>query len=306
MFVSSFFSVTALAVVTTLSTSVAVASIHIPTVSIGNANNAVDFSSGLGFVGYAYNIGQTEVTNAQYAAFLNAVARTDAHGLYYEPGMVGPFGGIIRNGSPGSYTYATIASRENHPVTYVSFWDTVRFANWLHNGQPAGPQDSSTTEDGAYTLTPEGIADNTITRNSGWRWAVTSQDEWYKAAYHQPSSQGGDSDNYWSFPNSADFIAPTEANYLGSGIDNTLPVGSYDSNYYGAFDMAGNVFEWNDWIAFDGFSRGIRGGCFFTGEEEMRAAFAPFFSSVTRHSRSTLSVFEFLRFQPRRASHWWR
>ena len=28
----------------------------------------------------------------------------------------------------------------NRPVNYVNFWDAARFANWLHNGQPVGPQ----------------------------------------------------------------------------------------------------------------------------------------------------------------------
>ena len=37
-------------------------------------------------------------------------------------------------------------------MNYVSFYDALRFANWLHNGQPSGPQDSTTTEDGAYTF----------------------------------------------------------------------------------------------------------------------------------------------------------
>ncbi len=43
------------------------------------------------------------------------------------------------------------------PVNFVSFWDGLRFANWLHNGQPTGAQGNSTTEDGAYTLTAGGI-----------------------------------------------------------------------------------------------------------------------------------------------------
>ena len=33
-----------------------------------------------------------------------------------------------------------------------------RGIHWLHNGQPTGPQDATTTEDGAYSLTPEALA----------------------------------------------------------------------------------------------------------------------------------------------------
>ena len=35
-----------------------------------------------GAVAYAYKIGTFEVTASQYSEFLNAVARTDAYGLY--------------------------------------------------------------------------------------------------------------------------------------------------------------------------------------------------------------------------------
>src|SRR5262245_61764617 len=193
MSAESFISVAAIAAVTGLAVSTASAQITIPTVPIGNPGNAADPATGglYGSVAYTYNIGQTEVTNAQYAAFLNAKAATDTYSLYNTE-MAGSFGGIARSGSPGSYTYSTISGRADNPVNFVSFWDSTRFANWLHNGQGNGD-----TEIGAYTLTPGGISANTITRNANWQWAVTSEDEWYKAAYHQPASAGGDVDNYW-------------------------------------------------------------------------------------------------------------
>ena len=34
----------------------------------------------------------------------------------------------------------------------------------------------------------------------GARWFIPSENEWYKAAYHQPAAQGGDGDNYWAYP----------------------------------------------------------------------------------------------------------
>ncbi|MFO0491203.1 MAG: PEP-CTERM sorting domain-containing protein, partial [bacterium] len=74
MSLKSFTSVAACVALTGLAVSTASASITIPTVAIGNPGNAPDpFTGGLyGSVAYTYNIGQTEVTNAQYAAFLNA------------------------------------------------------------------------------------------------------------------------------------------------------------------------------------------------------------------------------------------
>jgi hypothetical protein len=73
-------------------------------------------------------------------------------------------------------------------VDFVSFWNALRFANWLHNGQPRGLQDETTTEDGAYTLTPTGIVNNTITRNPGAVVFLPSENEWYKAAYYDPAT----------------------------------------------------------------------------------------------------------------------
>jgi formylglycine-generating enzyme required for sulfatase activity len=257
--------VAALAAVTGLGATIASASITIPTVPIGNPGNAADPATGnlYGSVAYTYNIGAYEVTNEQYAAFLNAVAATDTNDLY-NPNMAGPFGGITRSGSAGSYTYSTVSGLANNPVNYVSFWDATRFANWLHNGQGSGD-----TETGAYTLTPGGITANTITRNAGWQWAVTSEDEWYKAAYHQPASAGGDGDNYWLYPTSSNTINWSQANY-DSSIGNPTPVGSYAANFYGAFDMAGNVLEWNEGII-SGSLRTFRGGAWGQNENSLRA-----------------------------------
>ncbi len=264
MVVKSFISVAAIAAVTGLGASIASSQITIPTVPIGNAGNAADPTTGFGSVAYTYNIGTTEVTNAQYAAFLNAKAASDPFNLY-NTSMADTFGGITRSGSAGSYTYSTVIGRANNPVNYVSFWDATRFANWLHNGQGSGD-----TETGGYTLTAGGIGANTITRNAGWQWAVTSENEWYKAAYHQPASAGGDSDNYWVYPTSSNSVPTTsQANYNGV-IGNTMPVGSYAANFSGTFDMAGNVWEWNEAI-FSSSRRGLRGGSFGNPDVVLRA-----------------------------------
>lgn len=224
------------------------ADISIETILVGAAGNTADVT-GHGAVNYEYSIGKYEVSNSQYVAFLNTKATSDSFGLY-DAGM-----DISRSGSDGSYTYSTPNS--NHPVTSVSFWNAARFSNWLHNGQGAGD-----TEDGAYTLTVSGMTNNTITRNSGATWAITSESEWYKAAYYD-----ADSSNYFTYATSSN-TAPTgstptavanSANYQGASSGFT-DVGSYTASGspYGTFDQNGNAWEWNE-SAF-GADRGIRGG----------------------------------------------
>jgi formylglycine-generating enzyme required for sulfatase activity len=233
---------------------VVVASVAMPLVTVGDPGNPAD-ATGFGAVANEYRIGTYEVTNGQYTAFLNAVAGADTNGLYNE-GMQ-----IARSGSPGAYTYATQAP--DKPVTHVSWYDALRFVNWLHNGQPAGAQGPATTEGGAYTFT-----DTTAVgaRNPGAKFFLPSETEWYKAAYYRGGADGG----YALYPTQSD--TPPEArtpaaaagganyaNYDGA-VEGVTDAGAYTgaTGVYGTFDQAGNVWEWNE-TAIDS-DRGLRGG----------------------------------------------
>ena len=176
----------------------------IPTVPVGNPGNANDALTGhrYGAVAYDYRIGTYEVTVGQYTEFLNAVAATDTYALYRDGmGDSEDVAGIAQHGNSGSFTYSVIGS-PNKPAAVVGWGSAARFANWLHNGQPNGTQDASTTEDGAYALkgaTSDGELTR-VSRNAGAIWFIPSENEWYKAAYHQPADQGGDVDDYWEYP----------------------------------------------------------------------------------------------------------
>ena len=239
---------------------------------VGDPGNACDtqLQGCFGSVAYSYNIATYEVTNAQYAEFLNAVADTDPNALYNtsmgnpSPGSFG-FGGITRTGRSGSYSYSAIAGRGDMPVNYVSFYDALRFANWLHNGQVTGAQDSTTTEDGAYTITAQGISDNSITRNPGATIFLTSEDQWYKAAYYNALST-----SYFDYPAGSDSSTTCAVPGAGPNIANCqhavgdlTDVGSYtgSASPYGTFDQGGNLFEWNEAIILG--TRGVRGGTFY-------------------------------------------
>jgi len=132
------------------------------TVPVGNPGNAADTryeTPGYGAVSYEYKIGKYEVTAGQYTEFLNKVATTDTYGLYntYMDTANDSWGcNIKQTGSSGSYSYSVAADWANRPVNMVSYWDSCRFANWLHNGQPTGAQDAGTTEmmAGPSSVTP--------------------------------------------------------------------------------------------------------------------------------------------------------
>ena len=241
-------------------------------VTVGHPGNADDIQTGFGSVPYTYRISKYEVTNAQYAEFLNAVAATDPSGLY-NPTMGSLRGGIIRSGSSGTYQYSLISGREQMPVVYVSFYDALRFANWMNNGQPSGAQDATTTEDGSYTITEQGIAENTISRGASARFLLPDRDEWYKAAYHD--ALGVQVTSYFDFPTgsnsdpvcSSPTSTPNHAN-CNNQVGDLTSVGSYSgsSSPWGAFDLAGNVWEWTEEVYFgDDRLREIRGASFVDG-----------------------------------------
>jgi formylglycine-generating enzyme required for sulfatase activity len=257
-------------------------------VTVGNPGNAPDTevmtccglstgTTGYGSVSYRYRIGKFEVTAGQYTEFLNAVAKDDPNGLYNtsmgDPG--GPLGANIqRAGSSPNYSYSIAADWANRPVNYVSFWDAARFANWLHNDQPTGPQGPGTTEDGAYLNVGNQA---TFARQACARFFVPTEDEWYKAAYHNHSA--GLAASYFDYPtgtnsNPGNNINETtnpgkNANYrddvsyaIGSPYYRTV-VGEFElsGSPYGTFDQGGNVWEWNE-TAVASLSRGLRGGSF--------------------------------------------
>jgi len=140
------------------------------TVWVANTKNAADTTvmndstSGYGTVDYAYQMGTYEVTNAQYTQFLNAklptisdakkgtVLTSDTYGLFNVFMDTQIYGGIRY--TPGAATGAKFAAKsgyENRPVNYVSWYDSLRFANWLQNSQGTG-----STESGTYTITTKG------------------------------------------------------------------------------------------------------------------------------------------------------
>ena len=282
-----------LLVLAALSFALPARAVTIDWVRIGNpgnpaalSTNCLDFdSANCGSVSYSYFISKYEVTNAQYAEFLNAKAASDQLGLYNAGDLVlGLNGGITQSGVSGSYTYTVKPGFENKPVTFVSFYDALRFANWLNNGK--GDAD---TETGAYTL-EGGTADPsngpTVTRNPGATVFLPGENEWYKAAYYSPGGiyfdypAGVDAETTCALPGAT----PNTAN-CGSVQGAVTDVGAYtgSASPYGTFDQGGNVDEWNeeretrmDHSGYIFHLSGSRGGEWSRSAGELAASFPGF------------------------------
>ena len=248
------------------------------TVPVGDAGNQAD-TTGYGQVNYNYQIGTYDVTDNQYAAFLQAVAGTiDPYGLWNnlmenDPDGGGSEGGISRTGN-GPYTYSVKPGQGNQPVACETWLDAVRFVNWLSNGQGTG-----STESGPYTITGGGYNSGTVTvptasqratwgaGGSGVVWLLPTANEWYKAAYYKGGSTNA---GYWLYPyqsntpptsqappggsNSANIFSSTTGFALTQSTsyvdtqDYLTDVNAYGSSLgpYGTVGQGGNVFQWDE------------------------------------------------------------
>jgi formylglycine-generating enzyme required for sulfatase activity len=273
------------------------AAITIDTVPIGNAGNAAD-NPGNGLFGRVtsdYRIATTEVTNAQYVSFLNAVASSDPNVLYDTNMSFYSRGGILRSGSSGSYTYSvkpdvsdggpggTNYTYGDKPVVFVSWFDAARFANWVNNGASAG----ASTETGAYSMA-NGVG---VSRNVGATWFLPTENQWYKAAYYD-----GTAGLYYDYPtksnttpdnnipsadsgNSANYRIGTTYTQNESYPSTTVGAYAVSKSPYGTSDQSGNVWEWTETYGANANGttntslRIRRGGAFDTDASTLNAAY---------------------------------
>ena len=232
-------------------------------VTVEDAGNAADATTGYGAVGYTFQIQKFEFTNGEYVEFLNAVGGTNPNGIYSSFMGSDARGGITQSGASPNFTYSVKANMGDKPVNYVSWFEAARVANWLHNGRSTNP---SLLETGAYTLN-NAMSGVGFTKNAGAKYWIPSENEWYKAAYYKG---GGLSAGYWLYPTKSNteptYVTATSTGVGSAGLGSTANSinGNLDADWngqngnvttvgsnggptaYGTYDMGGNVWEWDD------------------------------------------------------------
>lgn len=187
-----------------------------PAVQAASATNCM----GVGQVPYNYQIAETELTVAQWVTFLNTVdpKGRNQHRLWdaAQSSRVWPkYGSINRNkrAPRGQHYYVASPEWANKPYNVADFKRAARLANSINNGQTLNRKSrvirtttgkrllrttftvrlSTKTENGMYKMSKR-----KATRTSKKGFAVSSQDEWIKAAYFDP--KGGGKHSYWDYP----------------------------------------------------------------------------------------------------------
>jgi formylglycine-generating enzyme required for sulfatase activity len=261
-------------------------------VTVGDPGNAAD-TTNRGAVSDSFQIMKYEFTNQQYTDFLNSVdaGGNNPNSVYHVDMGNDIRGGIsFTSGAASGSKYAVKSNMGDKPVNYVSWFDAARVSNWLMNGATS----SSSTETGAYTLVGGQTTGIAPAVNNGATFYIPTEDQWYKAAYYMG---GGTNAGYWDYATRSD-TAPTAVTADTTGIGSAGSTGNFanyldDANWndrggnvttvgtngvssaYGAFDMNGNITEWNDLTGLvAGERRGLRGGFWGSfSENSLRSSF---------------------------------
>ena len=198
--------------------------------SPGNADDTTGNPNPAGSVAYTYQMGKFEVSE-------DMITKYNAN-----------------FGTANSLAITQDARGGDKPATSVSWNEAARFTNWLNTstgGTEAykfGPTTGVNDNIALWTSGDAGYDANNPFRNSLATYVLPSMDEWYKAAYYDPSTS-----SYFDYATGSN-TAPTA---VASGTTAGTAVysgqtGPADVNLagglspFGIMGLGGNVYEWEE------------------------------------------------------------
>ena len=200
----------------------------------------------------AFRMSKYEITNTQYAAFLNAksigsTGRYATKGYGTQTLIYAHSWGLTYSGTQ----WMPATGYENHPVINVTWYGATEYATFIGGTLPTEAQWEYACRAG--TTTPFNTGDFLTNLQANY---------------------------YWQYPYNGG------TNTVTNFPADTQTVGTYAPNAYGLYDMHGNVWEWcSDWYGTypttaqtnptgttTGSSRVIRGGCWSDYAQNCRSA----------------------------------
>jgi formylglycine-generating enzyme required for sulfatase activity len=166
----------------------------------------------------SFSIGTHETTLSMYADYLGEVG---ASGAGWHPRMAdAERGGLVRKGEPGAYTYRVLPGREDHPVTFVSWYDARAFLEWCGLRLPTEAQWEKAVRGGIWLDGDERRTHRNPQPDRRYPWGDEAPD--------------------------ADGVFRCNLDGDADGFAHTAPVGTFSrfSSPYGVRGLAGNVAEW--------------------------------------------------------------
>jgi formylglycine-generating enzyme required for sulfatase activity len=218
-----------------------------------------------------YFIDATEVTNASFAKFVDATGYVTVAERKPTPAeMPGVAEELLVAGSL-VFTPPEQRVQLNNPVAW---WRYVGGASWKHPQGPGSSLQGLEQHPVVHIAFEDALAYA--------RWAdkdLPTEAEWEFAA------RGGKTGRLYPWGDELTPMGESRANtFQGSfpnrndvkdGYAGTAPVGSFQPNAFGLYDVAGNVWEWTrDWYRADGYARDARGGL-VTNPEGPNSSFDP-------------------------------
>ena len=199
----------------------------------------------------SFEIDTHEVTNKQFSKFVEDTGYvSDAEKP--QPGFDVPGGAVFSSPSAKS----------------PSWWQFVEGANWQH---PEGP---NSTIEGRDLDPVVKVTLNDARAYSEWAGRrLPTEAEWEFAA-----KAGANSLYVWGDERAPDGQEKANTWQGAFPIENTMrdgfglraPIGCFEPNAFGLYDMIGNVWEWSDASWGDGQSQVIKGGSFLCAENFCR------------------------------------